>query len=179
MTPFLRLGAMRSVMFPETGKNVAFTVQNYAYVDSFGRETLTWTRTFEFDPPDPPRRFDETLVFSDKRGCAVVYAGTHQHLAVDLDLSVDDDGAFRLRTLGQRLYEWRVGIPIPMLFSGSADVRESYSDSAKRFEVDVNISSPVWGRIFGYGGWFQLEWCDCWPEAIPVDVRPVREERRE
>jgi len=176
VVPFLRLGANRSVMFPETGDDVPFTIENYAYVDSFGRETLTWTRTFEFSLP---RRFDETLIYSQGRRCAVVYAGTHQHLAVDLRLSVDPDGAFRLRTHAQRLYEWRIPIPFPLLFSGVADVRESFDESKGRFDVAVDIANPVWGRIFGYKGWFTLEWRPCPPHAIPPDVRPVREEWRE
>src|SRR5205807_1684453 len=44
--PFLYVGAWRSIMFPEQGKDVPFTIQNYAYRDPLGRETVTWVRTF-------------------------------------------------------------------------------------------------------------------------------------
>lgn len=177
VVPFLQLGATRRVMFPEVGRAVPFTVSNYAYRDGFGRETLTWLREFEIG--SVRRRFDETLVYSERRQRAVVYAGTHQHLAVELELGADDDGAFRLRTAAQRLYEWRVGIKIPLLFSGSADVRESYSDERERYEVEVNISNPLWGRIFGYRGWFTLDLQPCRAADIPRDAMPVREEWRE
>jgi hypothetical protein len=45
--PFLYIGTWRSIMFPEHGHNVPFTIQNYAYRDPLGRETVTWVRTFE------------------------------------------------------------------------------------------------------------------------------------
>jgi hypothetical protein len=39
--PFPYVGTWRSIMFPERGQNVPFTIQNYAYVDPLGRETVT------------------------------------------------------------------------------------------------------------------------------------------
>jgi len=173
MGPFLRIGARRRVMFPERGRNVPFTIENYAYVDGFGRETLTWTRRFELDRP---RRFDETIIYSEKRGRAIVYAGTHQHVGVELEAAADN-GALVLRTGTQRFYEWRLGFRFPLLFSGRATVVERYNDELERFEVDVSIANPVWGRIFGYRGWFTLQRRSC--ENVPADVKPVREECRE
>lgn len=32
--PFLYLGSWRSIMFPETGRDIPFQIVNYAYVDS-------------------------------------------------------------------------------------------------------------------------------------------------
>jgi len=175
VVPFLHLGAMRRAVFPDTGRSIPFTVANYAYTDRFGRETLTWTRTFEFPRP---RRFDETLIHSNKRGQAVVYMGSHQHLAVDLHLSAHD-GALLIRTGSQRFYEWPIAIPFPILLSGVATARESYSDDRARFEIDVRIANPLFGRILGYNGWFTGGCEPCPPGDIPSDCRPAREERRE
>lgn len=163
-------------MFAETGENIPFKVENYAYTDGFGRETLTWTRTFYFGSR---KRFDETLIYSESRRRPVVYAGTHQHLAVDLEFSVGPGGSLELRTGRQRLYEWSLGIPFPPLLTGVARVIERYNDELERFEVDVSIANPVWGKIFGYSGWFTLDRVDCSPGDVPSDVRPIREERRE
>ena len=44
--PFLHVGSWRRIMFPETGRNIPFTIENYAFVDQFGRETVSWIRTF-------------------------------------------------------------------------------------------------------------------------------------
>lgn len=174
MLPFLGLGARRLLLFPETGTDVDFSVENYAYVDPLGRETLTWTRVFHFPKP---RRFDEYLVYSPRRQGLVIYAGSHQHLAVDLIPSVDADGALCLQTGGQRLYEWPLGISFPRFFSGIAQVRESFSDLRDRYEIEVTIDNPVFGHIFGYKGWFQHEDEPC--DGIPPHVLPKRTERRD
>src|SRR5947209_2725546 len=64
--PFLYVGTWRRIMFPEHGINIPFTIQNFAYVDSFGRETVTWVRTFH---AQRKRRFDATMIYSQQRGC--------------------------------------------------------------------------------------------------------------
>ena len=88
--PFLYVGTWRRIMFPEHGRNIPFTIENYAYRDSFGRETVSWVRTFE---GRRRRRFDAYMIYSESRGRIVDYLGSHQHLAVDLDVSVDARGA--------------------------------------------------------------------------------------
>ena len=175
--PFLRVGTWRNIMFPDRGEDVAFAVENYAYVDSYGRETVTWVRTFQL--PRRPRRFDATMIFSEQRGRIVDYLGNRQHLAVDLDLSVDDGGGLRLRSGEQRFYEGPVGFRFPMALSGVADVREWYDDADDRFRIEVSVANPRWGRLFGYRGWFTVDWKQVRPDEIPRHVRPIREERRE
>ncbi len=174
--PFLYIGTWRRIMFPETGENVPFTINNYAYIDSFGRETVTWVREFEMSRH---RRFDATMIYSEQRKRIVDYLGSHQHLAVDIDLSVDEDGAMRLRSTKQRFYEGWVGFSFPMLFSGVADVREWYDDDREQFGIEVNVTNPVWGPLFGYRGHFDVTWLDCPPDNVPQHLKPLREERRE
>jgi hypothetical protein len=36
--PFLYIGTWRRIMFPEQGRDIPFTIENYAYVDGLGRE---------------------------------------------------------------------------------------------------------------------------------------------
>lgn len=55
-------------------------IENYAYRDPPGRETVTWLRTFR---TRRRRRFDAYMIYSARRGRVVDYLGTHQHLAVD------------------------------------------------------------------------------------------------
>ena len=66
--PFLYIGTWRSIMFPEDGQNVPFTIQNYAYVDPLGRETVTWVRTFT---TAKIRRFDAYMVYDKSRNAIV------------------------------------------------------------------------------------------------------------
>jgi hypothetical protein len=63
--PFLYVGTWRSIMFPEHGKDVPFRIENYAYIDPLGRETLSWVRTFS---TKHKRRFDAYMIFSEERG---------------------------------------------------------------------------------------------------------------
>ena len=137
---------------------------------------MTWIRTFE---TRKQRRFDATMIWSDSRNRIVDYLGTHQHLAVDIDLSVDESGALRLRSGAQRFYEGPLAFPFPLAFSGIADVRESFDDKTKRVRIEVTVKNRIWGPLFGYRGSFDVEYPRVDPSEIPVDVKPVREERRE
>lgn len=174
--PFLYVGSWRRIMFPETGRNVPFQIQNYAYVDPFGRETVTWIRTFQ---NKCTRRFDAYMIFSEERSCVVDYLGTHQHLAVDIELSVDPTGGLRLRSGAQRFYEGLIGFSFPLLFSGVAEVCEWYDDHEQKFRIEVTVSNKTWGRLFGYKGSFQVEWRAVHVGEIPVDILPHHTERRE
>ena len=172
--PFLYVGTWRRIMFPEYGERVPFTIENYAYRDAFGRETVTWLRTFE---TRRPRRFDAYMIHSAARGRIVDYLGTHQHLAVDIDITVDERGGLRLRSGEQRFYEGPLAFRFPMLFSGVADVCEWYDDAVQKFRIDVNVTNPTWGPLFGYSGSFDVEWRAV--TGVPEHARPKREERRE
>ena len=174
--PFLRIGAWRQIMFPETGRDIPFTIENYAFVDRFGRETVSWIRTFE---SRRTRRFDAYMIYSPARRRIVDYLGTHQHLAVDLDLSVDPRGGLRLVSGAQRFYEGPIGFSFPLTWSGVADVCEWYDDDDDAFRIEVNVGNRTWGRLFGYRGRFQATWTRTKPCDIPADIRPQREERRE
>lgn len=174
--PFLHLGTCRHIMFPETGTDIPFTIENYAFVDRFGRETVSWVRTFE---TPRPRRFDAYMVYSQDRGRIVDYLGSHEHLAVDIDLSVDADGGLRLRSGAQRFYEGLIGFSFPLTFSGIAEVREWYDDDAQCFRISVSVHNRVLGPLFGYNGSFDVEWPTVPTGAVPNHVMPRRQERRE
>ncbi|MEO5815744.1 MAG: DUF4166 domain-containing protein [Gemmatimonadaceae bacterium] len=174
--PFLYVGAWRRIMFPERLSNVPFTIENYAYVDSLGRETVTWVRTFH---GKRVRRFDAYMLFSESRGCIVDYLGTHQHLAVDIELQVDERGGLRLRSGEQRFYEGPVAFRFPLIASGVADVCEWFDDSENRYHIDVNVQNRRWGPLFGYRGSFTTETKHAAEAVPPPSMLPVRTERRE
>jgi len=68
---------------PEQGKNILFTIESYAYVDEYGRETVTWLRMFH---TNRIRRFDADMIDSAQHDCIIDYMGTHKHFAVDVKL---------------------------------------------------------------------------------------------
>lgn len=173
--PFLYVGTWRRIMFPETGKEIPFTIENYAFVDDFGRETVSWIRTFE---SRRTRRFDAYMIYSEERGRIVDYLGSHEHLAVDIDLSVDEEGGLRLRSGDQRFYEGLLGFKFPMLFTGIAEVREWYDDALGKFRIRVDVRNRAWGPLFGYQGTFDVRWVELAPGAVPEHILPRRQEPR-
>lgn len=173
--PFLYAGAWRNIMFPERGRGVPFQIENWAYRDSFGRETVTWLRTFH---TNRIRRFDAYMIWSEQRRGIVDYLGTHQHLAVDLHLSIDRRGGLRIRSGQQRFYEGPIAFRFPLLFSGVADVCEWFDDAEERYRIEVKVANRTWGPLFGYRGAFDVDWVEA-PDGAPAAALPRREERRE
>lgn len=176
--PFLYVGTWRNIMFPQKGKDVPFTIENYAYKDNFGRETVTWVRKYRF--PNRERRFDATMIYSNKRKRIVDYLGTHQHLAVDIEMTVGENGGLNLTSGEQRFYEGAIGFKFPMLFSGKANVCEWFDDKEQKFKISVVVTNKTWGKLFGYEGTFETEYIPVNSITdIPKDVLPIREEIRE
>ncbi|MFD2718304.1 DUF4166 domain-containing protein [Hymenobacter monticola] len=175
--PFLRAGLGRQITFPETGRNVPFRIENYAYVDPLGRETVTWIRRFHF--PLHTRCFDATMVRSAARQTIVDYLGTHQHVAVDIAMAVTARGGLRLRAGAQRFREGWLAFRLPNVFAALADVEEWYDDAAACYRIEVVVRNPVIGKLFGYNGSFQSSWRAVEPEQIPIYALPLRYEARE
>jgi hypothetical protein len=174
--PFLYAGAWRRIMFPEVGRKIPFTIENYAFRDDFRRETVSLIRTFR---STKVRRFDAYMIYSEERRRIVDYLGSHEHLAVDLDLSVDPDGGLRIRSGDQRFYEGLIGVRFPHVLSGRADVREWYDDAIGRFRISVDVRNRQWGPLFGYHGSFDADWPTVEPGSVPAHILPARQERRE
>ncbi len=172
--PFLWLGTARHILFPETGTRVPFMIENYAYRDGFGRETLTFVRTFEVRPRRR-RRFDATMVYSPHRRRIVDFLGTHQHMAVDLDVMVDDQGGLHIHSDLQRFCAGSLRLRFPTALSGEADLHEWYDDEGGRFRINVTVSNRRFGRIFGYHGSFTVDYVDTGRAPIPAAAKPLRE----
>lgn len=165
--PFLTVGSFMNTMFPEENTAVPFTIRNYAYEDAYGRETVTWLRTFQM-PRE--RRFDAAMIYSEDRDRIVDYLGNRHHLAVDIDLAVSNEGGMKITTGAQRLYAFGLGIPFPLLLSATANVHEWYDSADDIYRIEVCVTNPVMGLVFEYTGSFEVEWIEC--ETVPASVRP-------
>lgn len=171
--PFLQIGRLRNILVPDVGTDVPFTIENYPYRDRSGRETVTFVRTYT-TKPGRTARFDATMVLVEGR--VLDYLGSHQHLAVDLDLAVDERGGLVLRSDAQRFYEGPIAFRFPMLFSGRATLHEWWSDEDEAFHVDLEVHNRVFGFLFGYRGTFTCEWVPA--TDAPERLKPVRTELR-
>lgn len=63
-----------------------------------------------------------------------------------------------------------------MLFSGTAELYETYDDTAEVYRVRMEVRNRVFGFLFGYEGHFRCEFPDAGP--VPAELIPVRHERR-
>ncbi|GAA4899691.1 DUF4166 domain-containing protein [Stackebrandtia albiflava] len=174
--PFLWLGSRRHILVPATGVNVPFEIENYPYRDSFGREAVSFVRTFAL--PQGERRFDATMVRHPDRDVILDYLGTHQHLAVDLRFTAEDTGSLRITSETQVFLEGPVRLPVPRIITGTATVRESFDDEALVFRVQVEVVNRWFGPLFGYEGSFTARYVDVDAEGVPDTVKPHREEAR-
>ncbi|MER7950855.1 DUF4166 domain-containing protein [Streptomyces sp. NPDC096079] len=174
--PFLALGGLRNILLPRTGRDIPFTIENVPYLDSYGRETVTFVRTF--DLPGGPRRFDATMVHSPERDCVLDYLGTHQHLASDLHPTAEPDGSLLITSGEHRFREGPLDVRVPALVGARAEVRESYDERAGRFRIDVRVVNRYFGPLFGYRGSFTATYADVGSHGVRAGLRPVREEVR-
>ncbi len=174
--PFLYLGTLRNIMFPETGRNIPFTIENYGYKDSFGRETVSWNRKFHFGKK--VRRFDATMIYNEQERSIVDYLGNRQHLAVDISMKVNEDGSITIRSDHQRFYEGRISFRYPGFFSGNATVQESYDEAEDVFHIHVSVGNKTFGTLFQYKGYFKAAFKKL-EQGIPGDAKPLREEIRQ
>ncbi|MFE2260694.1 DUF4166 domain-containing protein [Streptomyces griseosporeus] len=174
--PFLLLGATRNILLPRTGRNVPFTIENVPYTDSFGRETVTFVRTFHL--PGRARRFDAQMVLGPHGDRIVDYLGTHQHLASELHFHAEPDGSLLIRSGEHRFREGPVDVRVPELIGATAEVRERYDDAAGRFRIQVRVVNRHFGPLFGYEGSFVASYTDVRRCGVRAGLRPVREERR-
>lgn len=174
--PFLALGGTRNILVPRAGRNVPFMIENVPYADTFGRETVSFVRTF--DLPGRSRRFDAQMVLSPKGDRVLDYLGTHQHLASDLHLRAEPDGSLLIRSGEHRFREGPVDVRVLELIGADAEVRESFDDSTGRFHIQVRVVNRHFGPLFGYEGSFRATYTDVRTRGVRPGLRPVREEAR-
>ncbi|WP_227938847.1 DUF4166 domain-containing protein [Alkalihalobacillus deserti] len=171
MYTFLQLGTLKHITFPERGSNIPFTLENYAYQNSFGHECMAWIRKFHFDKT---RHFDATMIYSSKRRGIVDYLGIDQDLITDIDISVLNNGGIRLLSGPLVFYKKGVKIPIPTFFSGIAEAQEWYDEDKEQFHINVEVKNKHFGTIFGYKGTFTIDYFSC-NDEIPEYAKPRRE----
>ncbi|MET8614831.1 DUF4166 domain-containing protein [Streptomyces misionensis] len=174
--PFLALGATRNILVPRAGRDIPFVIENVPYTDTFGRETVSFVRTF--DLPGRPRRFDAQMVLSPKGDRILDYLGTHQHLASELHFAAEPDGSLLIRSGEHRFREGPVDVRVPELLGATAEVRESFEDTTGRFRVRVSVVNRRFGPLFGYEGSFTASYTDARSHGTRPGLRPLREEMR-
>ncbi|WP_226021548.1 DUF4166 domain-containing protein [Halomicrobium salinisoli] len=159
---------VRNLLFPETGRDVPFSVTTAAWRDEAGHEALTTRREFEFD--EQTRRFDSVTVWDAEAERLLDFLGTGGHVVSELHPRVED-GALVVESGRQwaRIGGRYVRTPGPMAVD--VEVRDRYVESEGHFRVDATVDSTLVGRVLSYRGTFTQEEREM--ESVPADLRPT------
>ncbi|MGM7702898.1 DUF4166 domain-containing protein [Pseudalkalibacillus sp. Hm43] len=153
--PVKKFGTDRHLIFPERGRDIPFDLEIYAFKDPIDRETLSWIRTFHFDKVD--RRFDSTMVYSNRFNEIMDYLGNVQATPVGIDLKVTESGGLILSTSKQYFYVGNKRLSVPSGLMVKGIVHEEYDDTADHYKVDITVNNAVLGTVFRYRGTFEME----------------------
>lgn len=175
--PALMLGERQHILFRETGENVKFTIENFAYTDEHGREAVAWIRRFFFD--NKTTKFDATMVYNSERNVIVDYLGIKHRIVVDIHIKVDPNGGFTIISNNQKYLTNKSSIKIPAMFAGNAMVSEWYDEEVDRFKIKVTVNNKYFGFLFGYEGEFKAEYIPYLKNELPDYVKPLRTDPRE
>ncbi len=175
--PALLLGEKQHILFPNTGDNVPFTIENFAYKDRYGREAVAWIRRFYFE--NKTTKFDATMVYNQARNVIVDYLGTQHRIVVDINMKVNQNGGFTIFSNNQKYLADNRSIPIPAFLAGNATVSEWYDEEKDQFKIKVEVTNKYFGFLFGYEGAFEPNFIECSNNELPDYAKPLRSDQRE
>lgn len=167
--PILALLASHNLPFPETGRDVPFTIRTYAD-NNCGDEEVVFQRSFDIRT-ESPRRFDARMSYDPSCECIVDALGRDGWLVSELYPSVTDDGGLYIQSGNQNVRTPVGTVDVPQILRAEVGVHERYDEGAERFRIRVTVTNPMLGFIFGYADQFTIEWKNC--TSIPRTVRQV------
>lgn len=145
LRPLWEALAKRGMLFAEYGRDVPFTVSLLPVSEN----TVSTLRRIRFNHRTE-RVVADTTRYSRGR---LVDAHARGRLLVEMRPSVDEHGAFTLRSGRARLKLGRFAVPVP---SPRVVLRQGYDDRRAAFTIDVSVRVPLVGEVFGYRGIFTL-----------------------
>jgi len=152
LSPIFFIGIPFKLLFPESGKEIPFTIKNTAFVAMNGEQQVHWERVFHFDKKK--RYFNALMSLDAERLVIKDYLGEPAPIYSDLAFSVSNEGMLLITSLRQRLVLGKIELPLPKVFQGLATVTEFYNDKTAKYEISVSVRNPLTGILFAYEGTF-------------------------
>ena len=146
LRPVFTLLAWADILFPETGRDVPVSLT----IEPDGRGDDVWRRTFAFTRE---RRFNATMAY---QGSTVIERlGPRGMLEVPWHLRVTSADAIQITTGETRLRMGGLRLRFPrwLRFTVGATQR---ARAHGRMDLDLVVTHPRLGRIFGYSGTFTV-----------------------
>jgi hypothetical protein len=147
LRPLFTVLAWADILFPETGRDVPVSLT----IEPDGHGGDVWRRTFAFARE---RRFNATMAFE---GSSVIERlGPRGMLEVPWNLRVQSADAIQITTGETRLHIGRLRLRFPrwLRFKVGAVQRARRHG---RMDLDLVVTHPRLGRIFGYSGTFTVQ----------------------
>ncbi|WP_431802857.1 DUF4166 domain-containing protein [Halobacillus andaensis] len=159
MRPFLNLGARDHLIFAERGKDVPFTLENYAYVDDEDREAISYVRRFFF--PYAIRGFDAAMHYDEEQDAIVDSLGKSGSVVTVLDAEVTKEGGLLLQSREVNVKNtWKMTELTTSLY-------EHYDEKEEAFRVHVHVDHPCLGTLIMYEGLVHTEFLPINNSHIP------------
>ncbi|MGV2621155.1 UNVERIFIED_CONTAM: DUF4166 domain-containing protein [Halobacillus marinus] len=159
LRPLLQFGVRDHLVFGERGKDVPFTIENYAYQDEQGRETVSWIRRFFF--PYAIRGFDAAMHFNEGKQTIVDELGKSGNVQTSLSMHVTPEGGLYMESAGLQLKEKTV-------LNAVTSVYEHFDERENAIRVHVHVEHPALGTLLMYEGTVHVEY-------LPMTVRNIPE----
>jgi hypothetical protein len=153
--PFFWLLAYANILFPETGNDIPASMVITAGRDKDGQPYHSWRRTFNFKTR---RRFNATMIYDQRLRRVVEKMGPGGMFRMAWDVQFKAPGTLLIDTTGclLRLGPIRVWLPDWLCVSVRA-VQQTRSGQDNLVSVELTVSHPMLGPLFGYEGTFALE----------------------
>ena len=158
-TPLFRVLGKLGILVPHNAESIPTSL-----VANPGRNELDglfhiWDRTLVFSKPV---RFRTTIIYDASIGKVVDLVGPKNLLYMVWDAKFHPPGTFTLDTdsIAVRLGRRKVWLPRPIwkfLFGTVTFSQTVDSGRQHRVHIDLLITHPLFGRIFGYNGSLQVE----------------------
>ena len=159
LKPLFWLMSKFDLLVAENGENVPTTLIITANHDRDGLPRQMWNRTFQFDRP---RYFNSSVVYDVRTQRPTEYVGPGRMLGMIWDIRFHAPATLDMQTYAWVLYlgRWRIQLPrwLGRWLFGWDDTIQSADDSRiDVIHIDLTISHPLFGKVFGYGGTFQVQ----------------------
>ncbi|MFB1082925.1 DUF4166 domain-containing protein [Jeotgalibacillus sp. JSM ZJ347] len=144
------LGVKMNFAFPERGEEIPFYMENAAYRDRHGRETMSWRRSFTF--PETVRCFYDKMKEGEQPNSVDNFTDQWGIARLPLNLKATKTGGMLLTSRDMTLHIGKKYMKIPRILGVRATVLEEYNDQTELFDVHIHIYQPLFGTILSYKG---------------------------
>lgn len=149
LQPVYQFGKHMNFLFPESGKNIPFTLKN----TWDGESIVRFERTFYF--PNATRTFNTAMHVNLANRTARDYLGDPAVVSADLEFSITKDGSLITKSGAQKLVAGPAEIPLFSFLEGRGSAVESYDEQKQLYTIEIATYNALVGKIVSYIGEFE------------------------